>query len=100
MKSISIYSLFLILILTLELKAEELVFFETVPTIGKFIIMSVAIGIPTFIILSHVPLFELLDTDKMPEPPKINRAQKETLKGTIVGIVFGLLITVLCIIVS
>ena len=60
--------------------------------------MGVAIGIPTFIILSHVPLFELLDTDKVPDPPKVPKAHLETLKGTVVGIVFGLLITVLCIV--
>ncbi len=83
-----------------EALADEIVFFETIPTIGKLIIMGVAFGIPTFIILAHVPLFEVLETDKLPEPPKIKKAQMETLKGTIVGIVFGLLITVVTILLS
>ena len=86
------------IISALTAHAGDVVFYETVPTYGKFIIMAVSIGIPTFIILSHIPLFELLDTDKIPEPPKLPRAQEETLRGTIVGTVFGLLITVLCLI--
>ena len=49
MKSISIYSLFLILILTLELKAEELVFFETVPftdiDISRSAVWAILIGV-------------------------------------------------------
>jgi hypothetical protein len=84
----------------LSAQAQGPVFYETVPTIGKFIMMGVAIAIPTFIILSHVPLFELLENDSLPKLPKINKAQKESLKGTIVGVVFGLLITVLCLILS
>ncbi|NSW88935.1 hypothetical protein CL651_004195 [bacterium] len=100
MRSLTPFLLIYFVLLIFEVRAEEIVFFETVPTIGKIIMMGVAIGIPTFIILSHVPLFELLDTDKLPEPPKIKKAQMETLKGTLIGIVFGLLITVVTIILS
>ena len=90
--------LFFFFLLAVNAGAENIVFYETVPLIGKFVIMAVAIGIPTFIILSHVPLFEILDTDKLPVPPKLSKPQTDTLKGTVVGVVFGLLLTVLTII--
>ena len=77
---IQVFYLFLFCSVTVH--AENIVFYETIPVVGKLIIMGVAIGIPTFIILSHVPLFELLDTDKVPDPPKVPKAQLETLKGT------------------
>ena len=93
---IQVFYLFLFCSVTVH--AENIVFYETIPVVGKLIIMGVSIGIHTFIIRSHVPLFELLDTDKVPDPPKVPKAQLETLKGTVVGIVFGLLITVLCIV--
>ena len=89
---------FFFLLLVGNASAEEVVFYETVPVIGKLVIMAVAIGIPTFIILSHIPLFEILDTDKLPVPPKLSKPQTDTLKGTVVGVVFGLLLTVLTII--
>ena len=48
---------YLFLFCTVTVHAENIVFYETIPVFGKLIIMGVAIGIPTFIIISHVPLF-------------------------------------------
>ncbi|MBT3850109.1 MAG: hypothetical protein P8M64_00595 [Thermodesulfobacteriota bacteirum] len=89
-----------LILLTAQAFAAEPVFFETVPNYGKLIMMGVAFGIPAFIIFSHIGLFELLDTDSLPKPPSLSFAQREMLSGTIVGTVFGLLITVVCILLS
>ena len=80
--------------------SAEPVFYETVPLIGKIIMLVVAFSVPGILIFSHIGLFEFLETDKFPEPPPISREQKELLTGTVVGLVFGILLTAVFIILS
>ena len=75
--------------------ATEPSFYETIPTYGQIIILSVAFAIPAKIIFAHIGLFEFLHTDSFPKPPALSKGQKEVLIATIVGTVFGSLLTVI-----
>ena len=52
------------------------------------IIAGVAFAIPTKIIFAHIGLFEFLDSDSFPKPPKLSKAQSELLAASIVGLVW------------
>jgi len=80
--------------------ADSIVFFETVPLWGIFVMMAVAFSIPAFLIFAHIGLFEFLHTDRFPKPPSISKAQQEMLYGAIVGCVFGALLTIVFILLS
>ncbi len=53
-----------------------------------------------YIIFAHIGLFEYLNTDKFPRLPSLTKSQQEMLSGTIVGLVFGVFLTILFIILS
>ena len=93
--SIAIFFLF-----TCYANATEPSFYETIPTYGQIIILSVAFAIPAKIIFAHIGLFEFLHTDSFPKPPALSKGQKEVLIATIVGTVFGSLLTVIFILLS
>ena len=73
--------------------ADDIVFFETIPLFGKILIMAIACSIPVFIVFAHIGLFEYLHTDKFPSLAFLTRPQQEMLSGTIVGLIFGILLT-------
>ena len=56
---------------------------------------GVAFAIPTKIIFAHIGLFEFLDSDSFPKPPKLSKDQSELLAASIVGLVFGSFMTVI-----
>ena len=97
-------NIFLILVLVIACPSlalsSALHFYETVPLIGKLVMLLVAFSVPGILIFSHIGLFEYLDTDKFPKPPSLSREQQELLSGTIVGLVFGVLLTVVFMIIS
>ena len=67
------------LLLTIPASASDPVFYETLPLWAKMIIAGVAFAIPTKIIFAHIGLFEFLDSDSFPKPPKLSKAQSEFL---------------------
>ena len=97
-------NIFLILVLVIACPSlalsSDLHFYETVPLIGKLVMLLVAFSVPGILIFSHIGLFEYLDTDEFPKPPSLSREQQELLSGTIVGLVFGVLLTVVFMIIS
>ena len=94
------YLFLFIFILTLPAAADEPIFYETLPLWAKMIIASVAFAIPSKIIFAHIGLFEFLDTDSFPKPPKLSKDQTELLAASFVGLVFGSFLTVIFILLS
>jgi len=93
--------LFLLFVLiSKSVLASDIVFFETVPFLGKFAIMTVAFSIPALLIFTHISLFEFLHADRSSKPPPNSKSQQEILSGAIVGCVFGALLTIVFILLS
>ena len=91
-----LYCLFVFyLLFAIPALASDPVFYETLPLWAKMIIAGVAFAIPTKIIFAHIGLFEFLDSDSFPKPPKLSKAQSELLAASIVGLVFGSFMTVI-----
>ena len=89
MKKLYFLFTFLLLLFAFPALASDPVFYETLPLWAKMIIAGVAFAIPTKIIFAHIGLFEFLDSDSFPKPPKLSKDQSELLAASIVGLVFG-----------
>ena len=100
MKRNLFFLLSLFMLMSQSALADNIIFFETVPIVGKMLIMAVAFSIPAFVIFAHIGLFEYLHMDKFPRLPRLTKSQQEMLSGTIVGLVFGVFLTILFIILS